>query len=54
MKTATIILMKLTKETDFLVEHLLEFDKDYTDIFVVEAGSDKDKLSKYCTWRNNT
>lgn len=50
-KTATIILNRnLPHETDSLVEHLIKYDGEYTDIFVVEAGSDKDKLSKYCTW----
>jgi GT2 family glycosyltransferase len=50
-KTAAIILNRnLPKETDSLVEHLKKYDGDYTDIFVVEAGSDKDNLSKYCTW----
>ena len=50
-KTATIILNRnLPKETDALVEHLKKYDGDYTDIFVIEAGSDRNKLSKYCTW----
>ncbi len=54
-KTATIILNRnLPKETDALVEHLKKYDGDHTDIFVVEAGSDKDKLSKYCTWHVTT
>ena len=47
-RTATIILNRnLPKETDSLVEHLVKFDGNYTDIFVVEAGSNKDNLSKY-------
>jgi hypothetical protein len=50
-KTATIILNRnLPKVTDALVEHLKKNDGDFTDIFVVEAGSDKNNLSKYCTW----
>ena len=54
-KTATIILNRnLPKETDELVEQILKFDSKYTDVFVVEAGSDKDKLSKYCTWHVQT
>ena len=54
-KTATIILNRnLPKETDSLVEHLKKYDGDHTDIFVVEAGSDKDKLSKYYTWHVTT
>ena len=55
MKTATIILNRnLPNPTNNLVEHLNEFDGDYTDIFVIEAGSDQDKLSKYCTWHVET
>jgi hypothetical protein len=54
-RTATIILNRnLPKETDNLVDHLIKFDGDYTDIFVVEAGSDKGNLSKYCTWHVET
>ena len=50
-KTATIILNRnLPKETDALVEQILKFDSKNTDVFVVEAGSGKDNLSKYCTW----
>tara|TARA_Y100000389_G_C17466136_1_gene525735 strand:+ start:2373 stop:3200 length:828 start_codon:yes stop_codon:yes gene_type:complete len=49
--TATIILNRnLPEETNSLVEHLSSFDKNYTDIYVIEAGSDKDRLSKYYTW----
>ena len=54
-KTATIILNRnLPQPTNALVEHLYKYDKGYTDIFVVEAGSDNDKLSKYCTWHVKT
>ena len=54
-KTATIILNRnLPKETDTLVEHLKKNDGDFTDIFVIEAGSDKNNLSKYCTWHLET
>ena len=50
-KTATIILNRnLPEPTNHLVEHLQRFDCDLTDIFVVEAGSDKGNLSKYSTW----
>ena len=46
-KTATIILNRnLPEETNRLVEHLLNFDNKFTDIFVIEAGSDKELLSK--------
>ena len=54
-KTATIILNRnLPEETDALVEHLKKYDGDFTDIFVIEAGSDKNNLSKYCTWHVET
>ena len=54
-KTATIILNRnLPKETDSLVEHLLKYDSEFTDIFVVEAGSISNNLSKYCSWYENS
>jgi len=54
-KTATIILNRnLPDATNKLVDHLKRFDTNQTDVFVVEAGSDKDKLSKYWTWHVNT
>ena len=50
-KVATIILNRnLPVITDQLCEHLLFHDGDLTDVFVVEAGSDNEKLSKYATW----
>jgi hypothetical protein len=53
--TATIILNRnLPKETDSLVESIVESNDKNTDIFVVEAGSDIGNLSKYCTWHVNT
>jgi hypothetical protein len=54
-KTATIILNRnLPKETDKLVEHLKKYDNSYTDIFVIEAGSEEKNLSKYFTWYVNS
>jgi len=54
-RVATIILNRnLPEQTDEVVEHLLQFDRTCTDIFVVEAGSDEKLLSKYCTWHANT
>ena len=48
---ATIILNRnLSQPTNKLYEHLLKYDTEEKDIYVLEAGSDKDKLSKYCTW----
>ncbi len=50
-RVATIILNRnLPEITDNLCHHLSFHDSDFTDIFVVEAGSDKDKLSKNTTW----
>jgi len=50
-KVCTIILNRnLPEPTDRLVEHLEKNDGKHTDIFVLEAGSDPDKLSKNYTW----
>lgn len=50
-RTATIILNRnLPRETDLLFEHVAAYDNDTTDIFVLEAGSNPNMLSKYCTW----
>lgn len=52
---ATIILNRnLPDVTDRLREHLVRHDRDFTDIFVVEAGSDRDKLSRGVTWHVDT
>tara|TARA_B110000008_G_C16818313_1_gene503571 strand:- start:72 stop:899 length:828 start_codon:yes stop_codon:yes gene_type:complete len=54
-KTATIILNRnLPDETNLLVELLIKDNNEYTDIYVVEGGSDKNNLSKYCSWHVNT
>lgn len=48
---ATIILNRnLPDVTDRLYDHLIKFDGDQTDIYIVEAGSDKENLSKHTTW----
>jgi len=53
-RIATIILNRnLPNVTDRLFEHLTKYDGDYTDIYVVEAGSDVNKLSQYATWHAN-
>ncbi len=50
-KVATIILNRnLPEVTDRLYEHIDKYDGDITDIFVVEAGSDKENLSRHATW----
>jgi len=54
-KICTIILNRnLPKPTNALYEHLLKYDNSNNDTYVIEAGSDGDKLSKYCTWYANT
>lgn len=53
-RVATIILNRnLPEVTNSLYEHLLQYDSEMTDVFVVEAGSDKDRLSCYATWHAN-
>jgi hypothetical protein len=50
-RVATIILNRnLADVTDRLYEHLAHHDSDSTDVFVVEAGSDAESLSRYATW----
>ena len=50
-RVATIILNRnLPEVTNRLCEHLVHYDGDATDVFVVEAGSDPDRLSRYATW----
>lgn len=50
-RVATIVLNRnLPDVTDELCSHLVKYDFDHTDVFVVEAGSDLDKLSKFATW----
>ena len=54
-RIATIILNRnLPLPTERLYEHLTHYDSEMTDIFVVEAGSDIENLSRYCTWHANT
>jgi len=50
-RVATIILNRnLPEVTSNLYEHLVLHDGDATDVFVVEAGSDPEQLSRYATW----
>ena len=50
-KVATLILNRnLPEVTDKLFNHIKKYDGDYTDIFVIEAGSDKDNLSSNTNW----
>lgn len=53
-KVATIILNRnLPEVTDSLCAHIERYDSEYTDIFVVEAGSDDGRLSNHATWHAN-
>src|SRR4030066_44762 len=50
-RVVTIVLNRnLPSVTDALCERLIRIDGDLTDVFVDEAGSDDDNLSRYCTW----
>ena len=50
-RVATIILNRnLPEVTNRLFEHLQAHDGDTADTFVVEAGSDPERLSRYSTW----
>lgn len=50
-RVATIILNRnLPEPTDRLCEHLQFHDHEQTDVLVLEAGSDSEKLSRYCAW----
>lgn len=52
---ATIILNRnLPAVTERLYEHLTKYDGEQTDVYVVEAGSDTEKLSRYVTWYVNS
>jgi len=54
-KIATIILNRnLPEVTERLYDHLSKYDGDQTHIYVVEAGSDASKLSRYATWYANS
>jgi hypothetical protein len=53
-RVATVILNRnLAEVTNLLCDHLQQYDGDITDIFVVEAGSEHLKTSKYITWHAN-
>ena len=51
MKTAVIILNRnLPEPTNSLYEYFTQSNPSLIDVYVVEAGSDDEKLSRYCTW----
>lgn len=53
-RAATIILNRnLPQLADHLYEALEKSSSRYTDVYIVEAGTDTDKLSRHCTWHAN-
>tara|TARA_B100002019_G_C21106612_1_gene516267 strand:- start:41 stop:868 length:828 start_codon:yes stop_codon:yes gene_type:complete len=53
-KVATIILNRnLRKVTDNLYQKIFRYNSKFTDIFVVDSGSNKKDMSKYTTWKAN-
>lgn len=54
-RVATIILNRnLPDVTNRLCEHLMQYDADMTDVYVVDAGSDPERCSQYTTWHVNS
>lgn len=50
-RVATIILNRnLPEVTNALYDHLIQYDADLTDVFIVESGSDDAQLSRNMTW----
>ncbi len=50
-RVATIILNRnLPDVTDALCDHLQKYDGDMTDVYVVEAGSDANRLARDVSW----
>ena len=50
-RVATIVLNRnLPEVTNDLCEHILRHDGEATDVYVVEAGSDPDRRSRFATW----
>ena len=55
MKTASIILNRnLPEVTEKLYETIVKNNPNNTDVFVIESGSDEEKLSKCTTWWANS
>lgn len=53
-KTATIILNRnLPEVTGSLYDRFCKYDSDETDIYIIESGSSKERLSKSYTWWAN-
>ena len=50
-EVATIILNRNLKSvTDKLYKKILRYNKNHTDIYIVDSGSDEEKKSKFTTW----
>jgi hypothetical protein len=50
-KVATLILNRnLPEVTNSLYEHLVQYDQELTDIYVIDAGSQGAGMSKYTSW----
>ena len=47
---AIVLNRNLPEVTDRLCEHLEQYDAGSVDCYVVEAGSDSDRLSRHATW----
>jgi hypothetical protein len=53
-RVAVIVLNRnLPDVTDALCKHIQKFDCDLADVYVVEAGSDPDRLSRNSSWHAN-
>lgn len=53
-RVATIILNRnLPDVTNALYDHLQHYDAAMTDVFIVEAGSDDERLARHYTWHAN-
>ncbi|WP_338849077.1 hypothetical protein V8J88_08990 [Massilia sp. W12] len=54
-RVATIILNRnLPEVTNSLYDHLQHYDGALTDIYIVEAGSDDERLARHYTWHANS
>lgn len=53
-RVATLILNRnLPEVTNALYDHLQQFDAPLSDTFIVEAGSDDDRLARHFSWHAN-
>jgi len=53
-RVATLLLNRnLPEVTDKLYNHIKRYDGNITDIYIIESGSNKNRLSKNYTWHAN-